>query len=71
MKLKANDYNNSDLIKIIREWTELSQQDFAQSLGLTRSTIAKYERNERNYTFDTFIKICRKHNIDVILEKKK
>ena len=71
MKLKANDYASSHLIKIIREWTEMSQQDFAQSIGLTRSAIAKYEGDERNFSFATFMKICREHNIDVILEKKK
>lgn len=32
MKLMANDYPSKEIIKIIREWTELTQNDFGKSI---------------------------------------
>lgn len=71
MKLKANDYVSKEIIKIIREWTDLSQEEFAKTIDKSYGAVKKYEQGERNYSFDTFMKICKKHNIKVTLEKDK
>ena len=33
MQLKANNYEPQEIIKIIREWTELTQADFAKTIN--------------------------------------
>ena len=69
MQLKANDYKPKEIIRIIREWTELTQQDFAKSINRSSKTIEGYEYGKINYNFDTFMKICKKHGIEIIIKK--
>lgn len=42
--------------KILRKTEELTQQELADELALSRLTISKLERGE-NFTIDTFLKI--------------
>lgn len=71
MKIVANDYTAQDVMRIIREWTELTQKDFADSVNRSRDGIQKYESGKRHFTFETFITFCKKHNIKVTIEKIK
>ncbi len=71
MKLKANDYKPNEIVKIIREWTELNQKNFGKSINKSYGSIKKYEQGERNFSFETFMTICKVHNIKVTLEKEK
>ena len=71
MKIKANDYKAKEVMKIIREWTTLSQQKFAKEIGRSRNSINNIE-NDRNRIFlNDFLAICDKFDIVVTLEKKK
>lgn len=70
MRIKANDYSPDELIRIIREWSELNQYDFGKSINRSKGAVKKYESGERDFSFQTFIKICQKHDIIVTLEKK-
>ena len=70
MKIIANDYEAKDIIKIIREWTELTQKDFAETINRTRNSIQKLESGERGYTMATLLDIAKKHNITITIEKK-
>lgn len=70
MKLVANDYTSPEVIKIIREWTELSQEEFAKTINRSRVGIQAYELGTRNYTFDTLIQIANTHNLKITIEKK-
>jgi len=44
-------------IKQLREKSELTQKDLADKLGLTNSTISKYERNELEPNTEMLLKI--------------
>lgn len=57
-------------MKILREWTDMTQPDFGKSLGLSGMTIQGYERGVRKYTFETLMKIAKKYGYIVIIEKK-
>jgi DNA-binding XRE family transcriptional regulator len=71
MKIQANDYKANEVMKIIREWTTLSQQKFAKEVGRSRNSINNIE-NDRNRIFlNDFLDICDKFDIVVTLEKKK
>lgn len=70
MKIIANDYEAKDIIKIIREWTELTQKDFAKSINRTRDSIQKLESGKRGYNINTLLAIAKKHNIIITIEKK-
>lgn len=71
MKLIANNYSNKDIIKIMREWSEKTQAEFGEEISLSGMTIQGYERGIRRYTFETFMKIAKKHGYMITIEKKK
>lgn len=70
MKIKINDYNDSDLIKIIREWSNLTQKEFGDLIGKDERSIYDYEAG--NYTFNmiTLRKIMDKVGLEITIEKK-
>ena len=53
-----------DRIKSLRKTLDLTQQEFADKIGLKRNSVASYEIG-RNYPMDTVIKsICREFNVN-------
>lgn len=70
MKIIANNYQSKDVIRFIREWTELTQKDFGKSINKSYGCIQKYESGMRKITFENFMKLCQKHDIKVTIEKK-
>lgn len=70
MKLTLDKYDTKDVIKIIREWTNLSQKEFGKSINKSERTIQDYESGRRRYYAETLKTICKVHNIQVIIEKK-
>ena len=69
MKVIANDYSSKEVIKIIREWTDLTQEKFGKSINRSKSSIQAFERGVRNYNFTTLLEIADKHKIKIIIEK--
>lgn len=71
MKIIVNEYESKDVIKILREWTNLKQSEFGKSIGLSGMTIQSYERGTRRYTFETLMKIAKKYGYKITIEKEK
>lgn len=71
MKIKANDYEPKDIMKIMREWTELTQKEFGKSIGKAERTIQGLELGETGYSIKTLLKIAKVHNLEITIEKKK
>lgn len=71
MEFKANNYNRAEIIKMIREWTELTQQDFADKIGKSKMTVQAYERDLSSYNIDTLLEIAKEFDIEIIVKKKK
>jgi len=70
MEIKVRNYKTGKIIKIIREWSDMSQKEFAESVGKSVSTIQSYETSRRKYTLDTLNKIAKIHNLEIIIRKK-
>lgn len=70
MKLILNDYKPNEIVKILREWTELSQEDFAKSVYRSKDSIKKIEIGQRNVYLHTFIEWAKIHNVKITMEKK-
>jgi len=72
MKLIANDYEPKETFKIIREWTNLTQEQLGIEMGKKGRTWAKEIENGKNrFYFQDFLEIAKKHNIKIILTKDK
>lgn len=71
MKIVANNYENHEVFKIIREWTGLTQTELAKELGRkSRDGITKIETGENAFSFGMIMKIIKKHNMIMTIEKK-
>lgn len=70
MKINFTDYKPNDVIRMIREWTELTQKQFGKSIGRSERTIQDYEAGRRRYNTETLATIAKTHNIKIIIEKK-
>lgn len=70
MKLNLKDYNKGDVIRIIREWTNLTQKEFGQRVGKAKRTIEQYEAGIVNYKIDLLYKISNEFDIEIVFKKK-
>ena len=70
MKFKANEYSKGDIIKFIRQWTNLTQKDFAKKVGKSKRTIEDYESGTTNYNIQFLKDIANKFNLEIIICKK-
>lgn len=70
MKIIANDYTSSEIIRIIREWSELSQKEFAKRIHRSERGVQYFELGERHYTLETLIQIANEFDIKITIEKK-
>ena len=71
MKVNLKDYDRGSFIKIIREWTGLTQKEFGKELGKSLRTIQEYEAGDVNYGINVLYTISKEFNIDVIFEKSR
>ena len=69
MRMVINDYEVNDIMRIMREWSNLRQQDVAESLNRSRDGIIKIEKGYRNTYLKTFLEMANKNGIKVIMEK--
>lgn len=58
-------------MRILREWSELTQEDFGKRINLSKMTIQGYERGVRKFTFETLMKIAKEYGYTITIEKKK
>ena len=71
MKILANKYKASELIKLIRETTDLTQKEFGAKLNRSRDSINNLENNRNGVNFDDFINICNKLGFKITIEEVK
>mgnify|MGYP004504787929 FL=1 len=70
MKIIANNYKPNEIIKIIREWSEKTQQEFAENLGKNKNTIQSWELGRNKMTLNTLMEIAKKENLIITIERK-
>ncbi|MBR1413766.1 MAG: helix-turn-helix transcriptional regulator [Bacilli bacterium] len=70
MKVSLNEYGKASFIRIIREWTGLTQKEFAKLLGKSERQIQGYESGTSNYSIKTLETIAKELNISITAEKQ-
>jgi repressor LexA len=55
----------NERLKLLRQETGLSQQDFAKQVGLSKSSVNMYERGEREPGLETLEAIADYFNVDM------
>ncbi len=71
MKINATEYPTNETFKFIRQGLDLTQEQMAEQVKISKSSIEKYEYGTVNYSFETLIKIAKKYNLKIIIEKNK
>lgn len=71
MKIIANNYEPKDIIRIIREWSVLSQKDIGNKLSIADNTISSYERENSQPDFETITKIANICDFEICFYNKK
>lgn len=70
MRILANDYQAKDIVKMIREWTELNQKEFGKTLSRSRDSINNIENGRNRMYLNDFMDMCKKHNVKIIIERR-
>lgn len=70
MIIKATDYTPNEIVKIVREWTGLTQQQFGESIHRSRHTVQSMELGRSNIYLHTLLDIASKHGLVITIEKK-
>jgi len=70
MKAVLNDYEVKDIAKMIREWTDNTQESFAPTVNRSYASIRKIEIGERNLYLHTLLEWAKIHKIKITMEKE-
>lgn len=70
MKLKLKDYNDGEMLKILREWSDLTQKELAKKIGKNERSIYDYESNRYTFNMVTLRKIAKELDLEITIEKK-
>jgi len=70
MKFIANNYEPKEIIRIIREWTEKTQEEFGKEIKKSKDTVQSYELGRNKMSLNTFMEIVKKENLIVTIERK-
>ena len=70
MEIKANKYAGKDILRFIRENTNLTQKEFAKNIDKSRDWQASNEIGRHHYSIDDLIKIASTYNLEIIIKDK-
>lgn len=70
MRLQANEYTAEEILRILREWTGLTQKEFAKTIHRTERGVQALETGYRHLTVDTLLQIAKTHNIKIVMTKE-
>jgi len=68
--IKDKTYTRGDIIRMIREWNDQTQKEFAKEIGKSTISIQKYEADEVNYGIQVLFDLVYEHKIVITIEKK-
>lgn len=70
MEFKANDYKPNEVLRFMREATNLTQEEFAKKINKSRDWQQSNEYGRTNYYFKDLIELANKFNFEIKITKK-
>lgn len=70
MEIKANDYEPKDILKFMRQATNLTQKEFARTINKSKDWCQSNELGRSNYLFKDLIELAHKNNFEIIIKQK-
>ena len=68
MRFSIKDYEAKDIVRFIREYTGLTQREFASKINKSYDWVQSVELGRLNYKFEDLINICNLFNLNMIIE---
>lgn len=70
MEIKANNYKANEILRFIRQNTDLTQKEFAKSINKSEDWEYSNECGRTRYYFTDLLDIAEKYNLDIIIKDK-
>lgn len=70
MKIRANDYSSNEILKFMRQATNLTQKDFAKTINKSQDWCQSNELGRADYYFKDFLELAKIHNFDIYIEER-
>ena len=70
MEIKANKYKPNEILKFIRQNTNLTQKEFAKRINKSEDWQYSNEAGRSRYFFNDIIEIANTYNLEIIIENK-
>ncbi len=70
MQINANNHRPNDIIKFMRQSTNLTQEEFAKTINKSKDWQQSNELGRSNYYFKDLLKIAKIHNFEIIIKRK-
>ena len=69
MKIKANDYTPDEILRFVRQATDLNQKEFAQTINKTKHWCQSNELGRSNYYFKDLLELAKKNDFEIYIIK--
>lgn len=70
MEINANKYEPKDIIKIMRDSTNLTPKRFGKLINKSSEWVKANESRKANYYFKDILELAKKCDIDIIIKQK-
>ena len=70
MEIKANKYKANEILKFIRQNTNLTQKEFAKKINKSEDWQYSNESGRSRYFFSDIIEIANAYNLEIIIKDK-
>lgn len=70
MKFQATDYSPEDICRMLREWVNMTQEEFGKTINRSGRSVRMLESGETHLTVETLLNIAKTHGIKITVEKE-
>ena len=71
MEIKANNYRPNEILRFIRQNSNLTQEELANKIGKSKNWVKNNEQGLNRYFFEDLMKIANICNVEVIIKDQK
>ena len=71
MEIKASNYKPNEILRFIRQNSNMTQEQLAQAIGKSKNWVKNNEQGLNRYFFEDLIKIANICNVDIVIKDKK
>ena len=70
MKINANDYKPNEVLRFIRQNSNLTQKEFAKKINKSEDWQYSNENGRSRYFFSDLMEIAKIYNLEIIIKEK-